>query len=338
MFANPPGAAVPRGRLTQPYLGPCVLLTVLGLGCGGEAPEGAAVAVSDVAPIEQGREMFAEAAGGVRLYMEVVGEGAPIVVVHGGPGMDSRYLRRGLAALADYGQAVFYDQRGTGKSEGPLDSEHLTFLQFVDDIDAVREALAVERVSLLGHSFGGRLVMEYALRYPERIDRVVLVNTTEPGGRFIQEANERRASRVTEEDQAALEVVGQSGRLQTGDTVAFREFYEAAFRSTFSNPELLSRLDLSIQPMTAENGLRVISDVGGSVGEAAGWDRMREIRAPTLVLQGEDDLLPVRMVSELADSLSAGELALVPGAGHFPWVEAPEAFFAALSAWWDSPP
>jgi len=310
----------------------------MGVGCGEETPEGANESESMAPPIEPGREMFAEAAGGARLYMEVVGEGAPIVVVHGGPGMDSRYLRRGLAPLSNYGQAVFYDQRGTGKSEGPLESDYLTFLQFVDDIDAVREALAVERISLLGHSFGGRLVMEYALRYPERTDRVILVNTTEPGGRFIQEANERRAARVTDEDQAALEVVGQSGRLQMGDTVAFREFYEAAFRSTFSNPDLLSRLDLSIQPMTAQNGLRVISDVGGTVGEAGGWDRMPEIGAPTLVLQGEDDLLPVAMVSELADSLAAGELALVPGAGHFPWIEAPEAFFAALDAWWSAQP
>ncbi len=309
------------------------LLLLLGWAC---APaEQAADPSPELPPLREGQTSFVEADGDGRLHMEVVGEGAPIVVVHGGPGMDSRYLRRGLEPLADMAQLVFYDQRGTGLSEGPLSLEVVNFLQFVEDIDAVRSALGVERINVLGHSFGGRLAMEYALRHPEHVERLILVNTTEPGQRFIQEANERRAERVTQEDQQSLEGIGQSGRLQTGDTVAFREFYEAAFRSNFADPARLADLDLSMHPNTAKNGLRVITDVGGSVGDASGWDALRGVQAPTLILQGEEDLMPVGMAVELADSIPQATLARIPDAGHFPWIEQPDAFLEAFRTWWE---
>lgn len=284
----------------------------------------------DVAPCTEG---FAEAAGGARLWYRCVGNGEPILVVHGGPGMDSRYLLPGLERLGERGRAVFYDQRGSGRSQGALDITLLTFDQFVEDIDAVRAAIGAERLTLLGHSYGGLLALEYARRHPERVDRLVLVDSGEPGGQFSEEAALRRAERLAPADGQKLQELAASGVLRSGDTAVFREFYEAAFRATFSDPRRMADLDLTQAEQTAKNAMRIIEGVGRSADFSNGWARLREIAVPTLVIQGRDDLPPLAMAAALVDSLPNAELSVIEAAGHFPWIERPDAFFTALGLW-----
>lgn len=101
----------------------------------------------------------------------------PLLVLHGGPGFPHDYLED-LAGLADSGRTViFYDQLGCGKSDHPDDPSLWVMDTFVDEVAAVRDALDLDRIHLLGHSWGGWLALEYALRHPPGIAGLVLAST-----------------------------------------------------------------------------------------------------------------------------------------------------------------
>ncbi len=122
--------------------------------------------------------------GGVTLYYEVRGQGGgtPLVVVNGGPGFDHNYVHSSDAwdALAAQRRVVFYDQRGNGRSSPLAPGQSCTVADQIDDLDAVRARVGAEKIDLLGHSWGGFLVMAYAARHPEHIAHLMIVDSAAP--------------------------------------------------------------------------------------------------------------------------------------------------------------
>jgi proline iminopeptidase len=112
----------------------------------------------------------------VDLFLREVGAGRPILVLHGGPDFDHTYLRPELDVLAGSFRLVFYDQRGRGRSG----NGDVSLVSELADADAVRAEAGAERVAVLGHSWGGLLAAEYAVRHPERVSHLILLNTS-PG-------------------------------------------------------------------------------------------------------------------------------------------------------------
>jgi proline iminopeptidase len=110
---------------------------------------------------------------GADLYCKVIGEGRPILFIHGGPGLVHNYFLPYMESLLPYGyQLIFYDQRGNGKSTAyNMDSIKLNV--FVQDIESIREKLGVNKLVLFGHSFGGYLAYLYALKYPQHVDAII---------------------------------------------------------------------------------------------------------------------------------------------------------------------
>jgi proline iminopeptidase len=111
----------------------------------------------------------------VSLFVEVTGRGSPLVLMHGGPGADHLSLLS-FRRLADRHTLIWYDHRCNGRSDGaPVTS--MTWDNLAADADALREELGLDRWAVLGHSFGGHVALEYALRYPERVSHLVLLDT-----------------------------------------------------------------------------------------------------------------------------------------------------------------
>ena len=126
-------------------------------------------------PLPIAGERFVQS-GREQLYVRDIGRGMPIIVLHGGPDFDHEYLLPDVDRLADRFHLIFYDQRGRGRSfrghqpDVTMDSE-------VNDLDRVREEFACESIAVLGHSWGGLLAMEYAIRHPQRVSHLILMNT-----------------------------------------------------------------------------------------------------------------------------------------------------------------
>ena len=143
---------------------------------------------------------------GSEIFYTQSGVGIPCLVMHGGLGCDHTYMHPWMDALGDTFQLCYYDHRGNGRSGRPS-LETLTFEQFAADADALRAHLGVEQIAVMGSSYGGFIAQEYAIRYPERVSLLVLMDTA-PTFDYKDDvlANARRKG-ATPEMLAALETL-----------------------------------------------------------------------------------------------------------------------------------
>src|SRR5271154_4480995 len=116
-------------------------------------------------------------AEGVLIYYMTVGRGAPLVIVHGGPGGSHDYFLPYLLPLARLNKLIFIDERGSGKSQKLEDPAGYTVENMVEDVEGVRRSLGLGRISLLGHSYGGVLAQAYALKYQSNLTHLILAST-----------------------------------------------------------------------------------------------------------------------------------------------------------------
>jgi proline iminopeptidase len=257
------------------------------------------------------------------LFYVEVGEGLPCLVMHGGLGGDHSSLHPWLDPLGDVMRLVYYDHRGNGRSGRPR-SESITFEQLCADADALREHLGFEEIAVLGYSFGGFVALEYALRYPERISHLILLDTA-PTFDYEEEieANARRKG-ATQEQLEALDASAED----EGESWRLWKVIEPLYFCTFD-------ADLAERVM----GKTVISVEAADAGDAIieGWDltpRLGEVSAPTLIVVGKDDFVcPPSQAKIMHEGIPNSELAVFENSGHFTHVEEPEAFFDAVRGW-----
>lgn len=267
---------------------------------------------------------------GARLYYESVGRGDPVIVVHGGPGMDHVYLRPGMDALATTHRVIFYDQRGAGRTEGEANSRTITLDLFMADISALADSLRLGRFTMVGHSFGGLVAMHYAARHPERLRALVLMNTVEPGRKYTIPMTDMLMKRRTAADQAETQRLMQSDAMKRQDTSAVNAMLRLSFRSLFADRTRADQLRLSLDPRTVKNMANVATNLIRSMGTFDFWPVAARITVPTLIIQGVEDAMPLQMLRELQQAISGSELVLVNDAGHFPYIEQPGPTFEAI--------
>ena len=130
---------------------------------------------------------------GAGLYCREVGQGAPMIVLHGGPDFDISYLLPELDRLSDKFHLIYYDQRGRGRSADYVKPEDVTLESEMADLDEVREHFHLDKVVLLGHSWGTVLALEYALRQPERVSRLVLMDPAPASAADVNRFRKERA-------------------------------------------------------------------------------------------------------------------------------------------------
>src|SRR5271166_1498846 len=129
--------------------------------------------LSNVYPIQQG---YVDAHGEM-IYYEIIGHGPPLMIVHGGPGASHDYFLPYLLPLARTNRLIFIDERGSGRSSKLEDVHGYTVENMVEDVEAVRVALGLGKITLLGHSVGGVLAQAYALKYQKNMTHLILAST-----------------------------------------------------------------------------------------------------------------------------------------------------------------
>src|SRR5713226_5793968 len=138
-----------------------------------KAAPASAASNSSVYRVEEG---FVDAHG-VLIYYKIIGRGAPLMIVHGGPGASHDYLLPHLLPLARTNKLIFIDERGSGRSEKLEDASQYTVENMVEDVENVRQALGLGKISLLGHSYGGVLAQAYAFKYQQNLSHLILGGT-----------------------------------------------------------------------------------------------------------------------------------------------------------------
>lgn len=264
----------------------------------------------------------------VSLFVNVMGQGYPLALMHGGPGLDHTTLLS-LQPLADQFTLVFYDHRCNGRSEG-ADVTSMTWENLTADADALRQKLGFAQWAVLGHSFGGNVALEYALRYPHSLSHLVLMNTGGDQWWVNQNAPEILAKRGFSPAAVSAARRFYNGQLTPGDfNSTFMKFSKAYYYHF--NPLALALGLVSGHPMPK---IRPEALIYGYTRLLKGWtvmDRLSEIQVPTLVMAGRYDFLfPTEHQVALAAGISKARLEIIECAGHNPQDEQTAAAIATL--------
>jgi proline iminopeptidase len=280
------------------------------------------------------REGFIDAGKGVKLYYRLVGRGSePIVLVHGGPGFTSDYLADDLTTMARNHSLLVYDQRGIGRSTLVSDSDALAAQRYVEDLEAIRQHLGLKQLTLLGHSWGAAPAALYAMQYPERVRRMILVGTIPAKGSALVSAFQAMAAARDSATRSRMTELSQIRAANPADLAACREYYQLWFTPFFGASNAAQRMKGNVCAGSAEslrNKQNVDKFTFASLGD---WDwttSLGKAVVPTLIIQGELDPLPIEEARKWAAAMPNARLLELKGIGHFPYVEAPETFFAAV--------
>ncbi len=185
---------------------------------------------------------------GVQLYTKVIGKGRPLVIVHGGPGLDHSYLLPQMAQLGKYYKLIFFDLRASGRSSIDVDTNSMNLSTFIEDIDGIRQSFGIEKMNLLDHSWGGFLAMAYAIKYPDRLSSLLLINTTPANSKLKDEAERRTRSRLTTDDSLARLTLLRSEAFRKREHSAMAKLFRISFRGSFAQRQYADSLSLIFQP------------------------------------------------------------------------------------------
>jgi len=266
---------------------------------------------------------------GIELYVKRMGSGEPIVVVHGGPMLEHGYFLPHLAPLAESFELIFYDQRLSGRSAGQVDSASVRLDTLVDDIEALRQSLQLGRVHLMGHSWGGLLAMRYAIQHPENLRSLILLNSMSASSQLWQEEEARLAQRLTVEDSIEIATIRETVAFSNGEPEAIAAILLASFKAQFADRSKIAGLELYVPP----DYLNRSRQFGYMIGDLTDFDffeDLRTISVPTLILYGSAEPAAEISGEALHDAIPTSELVIIQNAGHFPFVEQPDAFLGAV--------
>ena len=260
--------------------------------------------------------------GGRPVAYHVLGTaaGVPLLFINGGPGFDHSFhhLSPVWEQLAASRRVVFFDQPGTGQSwpVGPQDP--ISIAEFLDSIEAVRQALNAPRVVLVGHSWGGYLAMRYAVRHPANVEAMILVDSVPAkatsteflGGAFFPDK------------------IGQLRGLSAKYPDQVQKYIRLTAAMSFYSPEIRDRIIAAMGRVEYNSRLEVLEK------EAAAHDptaELKDLTMPVLVTTGRFDVgLPPRTAWTLHQAIPGSKFVVFERSGHFPMLEEPEAFVTAI--------
>ncbi len=274
--------------------------------------------------------------GGLETWYRVVGDSTgphprklPVLALHGGPGLPHESLEP-LEALADGGRpVVFYDQLGCGNSARPADPEPWGVAPFLEELSAVRRELGLQRVHLLGHSWGGMLAMEHALSGDGGLASLALVGAV-VSGPMVFECRQRFYGKLPPDAQEAIrrhEAAGTFDDPEYGEAMDL--FYRRYACRLDSWPDWLNRA-LSKMDVGANAALWGPPGAPGPLATLDLRPRLGGIGVPTLVVAGRHDGMTSGQEREIQAGIPGSELAIFDDSSHYPFAEERERFLATL--------
>ncbi|TAH41543.1 MAG: alpha/beta fold hydrolase [Bacteroidetes bacterium] len=268
---------------------------------------------------------------GGNLFFTGIGEGEPLVLVHGGPGLDHSYFLPQMELLAKKYKLIFYDQRACGKSSVNVGTETLNMNQFVEDLEALRKFFKLEKMNLLGHSFGGLIAMRYAIKYPENLKTLLLINSSAATSAWRDSSFSMMVKRNDPETTAISEALMKTDAFKKRDPDTMAYFFRLLFKKSFYFQEKVEELTLKFQPSYPETSLLMnhLYNDSSLISYDLNSD-LKKLKMPVLILATEADIISPVAVSELHENIKTSKYVFIEECGHFPFIEQPQLFLNAI--------
>jgi proline iminopeptidase len=270
------------------------------------------------------------------LNVRIVGEGSPILIVHGGPGLNHTYFLPHLNKLASSHKLIFIDQRACGKSSGTIDSTQMSIDWLVSDMEAVRKELKLGKISVLAHSWGGLLGVLYAARYPENLHALIVVSTVSmKAGEFDQQTNATVSGRYSKADSTLRAQTLNSDAFKAGDIDAFSLLFQLSFKQSFYDQRYIDSLHLEL-PSDFIEKRKVIFFMAKELFAYEFYPLLKNIRCPTLLVHGDYDAIPLQIPQKILTEIPNSKLVVIKEAGHFPFIEKNKEFIGQINQFLNS--
>ena len=266
-----------------------------------------------------------------KLYYKSIGEGEPVIIVHGGPGLSHNYLLPHLKNLSKIFQLIFYDQRGSGLSEANVDSESITVNEFVKDIDLIRTHFGFEKIHIMGHSWGGYLAMKYAITNPNNVRSLLLVSSNGKTEESLKDYDRIRAIRMTSEDTKQMSEIFASEEFKVAEVNTIENLVRMFFKPVLYDSLNINYINFGINEYTAKNLFKIFGLLSNNRKGYDLTEQLKYLSIPTLIIHGNDDPLLPKYALLLHETISGSELVMMEKCGHFPFVEQQDKFTIAVT-------
>lgn len=269
--------------------------------------------------------------GNAELYSRELGQGTEIIVLHGGPDFDHSYLVPDLDRLSDSFHLIYYDQRGRGRSADRVQPEDVTLASEIADIEKVRQYFHLDSVILLGHSWGTVLALEYALRYPERVSRMILMN---PAPASTADYKQLRTEWLEKrpEDMEQRKTISASAAYKEGDPDAVTAYYRIHFKAALARREdyemIIARLRASFTKEGILKSRAIEARLMNDTWFSPDYDllpKLKSLRIPTLVISGDHEFIPAATAEHITQAVPNAHMVTLKDCGHFSYLECPAA-------------
>jgi proline iminopeptidase len=269
------------------------------------------------------------AVNGVKLHCIVSGRGPLLVVQAPGWGIGSAYLRNGLAPVEDQFTLLFYDPRGSGKSTRPTSETQMSTSDMVEDLEQMRRYWGLKSINVLGHSNGGSIALGYAERYPDHLEKLIVVNSCPPG--FDASATVRQFINRRKDDIRYVSSIESLEQPVPKNDDQFQKYIGAVWPFYFYDPHKNVPAFLETTTVNPSSWAYHASAASDRLEPQRPSETLAAIRATTLILVGsEDPFCSFVVADQIHQGLQRSKLVVLREAGHFLWIEQPRDFFGII--------
>lgn len=265
------------------------------------------------------------------IHYKTIGKGAPLLIINGGPGMNSNGFEHLAEQLSENNFAILYDQRGTGKSVLKiLDTTTITIQLMIEDMEQLRKHLKIDKWSILGHSFGGMLASQYATQYPQHIEKLILSSS---GGIDLDLLTYVSKSINSKLSSQQLDSVNYwTKKIDDGDTT------HAARLNRGRNLAPAYVINKKYLPIIAER----LTQGNGTINQLIWQDfqkiqfncseKLKTFKQPVLIIQGKEDIISTETAEKAHAAFSNSKVVLMDHCIHYGWLDNPEVYFKEINS------
>lgn len=269
---------------------------------------------------------------GTQIYFNIIGKGTPLVIVHGGPGLAHNYLFEPFKQLSDNYQLIFYDQRGCGNSSeiNPADSVNMDTM--VEDLEQIRNEFKIDKLNLVGQSWGAIICIEYINKFPNNVNKLLLLEPGPGSNEYLPEFQQTIMSRLSQTDKNRIIEISQKPELKYNPDL-FNEFMKLRYKGYSLDSNYVDKMHMNY--FDSAKVVKFFSSSGTFAPYLMSfnlYEKMKNINCPVLIIHGENDPIPTTSVERMAASIGNCELHIIKNSGHFVHIEKESEYFSIIKS------